>query len=71
VLEAMLLADQTGADFSNGTGEKEPEAKEETPAKPIKVDAGEAPPAEGEKKLSVVEQLRARAAAQKAKAEAA
>jgi hypothetical protein len=80
VLETMLLADQTGASVPT---EKEAPAKEDKPtvtdeegkttefkasnaarAEPGKVDP--TPPA-GEKKLSVVEQLRARAAAQKAK----
>jgi len=83
VLEAMLLADQTGGSMPAGTKEEAPAKEaakpaavksvaaesvepEETPAAtPVKAEA----PA-GEKKMSVVEQLRARAAEQKRKAEA-
>lgn len=78
VMEAMLLADQTGSNFNDGDAPKpdakpaarpapsaakpaaKPAADEEAPA----ADVAEAPA--GEKKLSVVEQLRARAAAAKA-----
>lgn len=70
VLEAMLLADQTGGTFEN----QEPKDKE-APQKVEQLNGSkEGTPQEeapGEKKLSVVEQLRLRAAAQKAKAEAA
>jgi hypothetical protein len=79
VLDAMLLADQTGGSVPESAKEEAPAA---TPAKATKQAANEddapaskaapaadAPP--GEKKLSVVEQLRQRAAAQKASAEAA
>lgn len=69
VMEAMLLADQTGGQF---TGEqaadadtpapKQEEAKSASPeATPAKAEAPASVP--GEKKLSVVEQLRLRAAA--------
>lgn len=78
VLEAMLLADQTGGSFTGG--DKETAAPAAAPAakptpKPAKVEedddtntaasvAAEEPAPAG-KKMSVVEQLRARAAAQK------
>jgi len=70
VLEAMLLADQTGGSFDDGkeakpapvsTSTVRPTTAEEE--KPQAQDT--APAVEGEKKLSVVEQLRLRAAAQK------
>jgi len=82
VLEAMLLADQTGGSMPAASKEEAPketakpaavksaaaesvDTTEETPAsKPVKAEAA------GEKKMSVVEQLRARAAEQKRKAEA-
>lgn len=81
VMEAMLLADQTGGAMlpsvkseapkkeTPGVVKSAPKAEEdadseETAATPVKVEA----PAE--KKMSVVEQLRARAAEQKRKAEA-
>jgi len=79
VLEAMLLADQTGTAYNESKeGEDKPApapAPVSAPKAKVAGDAAPAPapaPAEatGEKKLSVVEQLRARAAAQKA-AEAA
>lgn len=66
VLEAMLLADQTGGSLSGeeeGTPASTVKAEEKKPQDTTKETAPE-----GEKKLSVVEQLRARAAAQKAKA---
>jgi hypothetical protein len=74
VLEAMLVADQTGGSY----GESKEEAPKDTgltlnkktspkvdDAEPAATTAS-APAASGEKKLSVVEQLRARAAAAKA-----
>ena len=76
-LEAMLLADQTGGSVPEGdkpakAGDDTPSPHmvEEGPAAPVKDVAVETAAPTGEKKLSVVEQLRARAAAQKAKAEA-
>lgn len=64
VMEAMLLADQTGSTFS---AEKEEAAPAAAPAKQESksedAPKAEAPAAGGEKKLSVVEQLRLRAAA--------
>lgn len=68
VLEAMLLADQTGGSFSaEKSDDAAPKQETKTPApKADKAESAEksedAAPA-GEKKLSVVEQLRARAAA--------
>ena len=69
VMEAMLLAEQTGGDFDGGDAAETPKAPAATPKpKPILVEDDAAPastPAEapaGEKKLSVVEQLRQRAA---------
>lgn len=75
VLEAMLLADQTGGSFS-GDAEKPAETPAPKPA-PVKTEdaaTGGEPEAKaeapaGEKKLSVVEQLRQRAAAKAAEAE--
>jgi hypothetical protein len=79
VLEAMLLADQTGGSFA-GDKEEAPAPKAKPAAAPKAApapaeddetpEAAPAPAPAGEKKLSVVEQLRARAAAQKAKADA-
>lgn len=67
VLEAMLLADQTGGSFadSDKNGENVPakDAPKPAPAE-SNVPATDVPA--GEKRLSVVEQLRQRAAAQKA-----
>ena len=73
-LDAMLLADQTGGSVPEAGKEDDadetPAPKASAPVKTeAKTDDEPAAPA-GEKKLSVVEQLRARAAAQKAKAEA-
>lgn len=79
-LEAMLLADQTGSSFNDGGGEA---AAEETPpvtkvqkptvtAKPTQSaaeDTKEPSPASGSSKSSVLDQLRARAKAQKSTAE--
>jgi len=76
VLEAMLLADQTGGSFSGGEKDDDdapskPVAAAKPAAKPAPAPAEDTPPpATGEKKLSVVEQLRQRAAAQKAAEEA-
>jgi hypothetical protein len=77
ILEAMLLADQTGGSVPESKDEAAPATKatakpardEDDDAPAAKAPAADAPP--GEKKLSVVEQLRQRAAAQKAAAEAA
>jgi hypothetical protein len=71
VLEAMLLADQTGGSFSGGGDKDDDDTPPSKPAakpapKPAPADDDAPPPATGEKKLSVVEQLRQRAAAQKA-----
>ena len=65
IVEAMLMADQTGANVNvGGPAPKTPKAdaapSEDAPAAPT------APAEGGEKKLSVVEQLKARAAAAKA-----
>jgi len=83
VLEAMLLADQTGGSMPAGSKEEAP--KEAAKPAPVKSEAAEsddtheensavtpvkAEAPAGEKKMSVVEQLRARAAEQKRKAEA-
>ena len=70
VMEAMLLADQTGSSMPASDKQAAPakaapaRVDDDKPASPMKADAEPV----GEKKLSVVEQLRARAAAQKAKA---
>lgn len=70
VLEAMLMADQTGAQFGNAQKENAPETPKaapkaaEAPAEQSAPSADAPPPAE--KKMSVVEALRARAAAAKA-----
>lgn len=80
-LEAMLLADQTGAavssdDESDAPAKPTPTAKPAAAKAAVKETADEAPAAApvnapaGEKKLSVVEQLRLRAAQQKASASA-
>ena len=74
VLETMLLAEQTGGAMPT-RNEAPPKVAKPTPQE--SKDGDDTPPAEsvkteapaGEKKMSVVEQLRARAAAQKAKAE--
>ena len=70
VLEAMLLADQTGGSMpgADKPGGDKPAADKPAPApaSSVKTEPEAAP--SGEKKMSVVEQLRARAAAQKAKA---
>lgn len=67
VIEAMLIADQTGSQFAeSGKGESSAPAKASAPvaaAAPAPAAEGEAP---AEKKMSVVEALRARAAAAKA-----
>ena len=77
-LEAMLVADQTGGSYGDATPaaakpaanlalNKKPVAAKTEEAAPAAEAKAETPPAEGgEKKLSVVEQLRARAAAAKA-----
>lgn len=69
VLEAMLLADQTGDTLP--ADDKETPAKDTSAARAAETasDPAKETAPEGEKKPSVVEQLRARAAAQKAKAE--
>lgn len=77
VLEAMLLADQTGGSYSAGGSDDDAPARpaaaatpKPTPKPAVEQDGDDTPepaaeaPAGG-KKLSVVEQLRARAAAQK------
>lgn len=70
VLEAMLMADQTGAQFGSAQKENAPETPKaapkaaEAPAEQSAPSADAPPPAE--KKMSVVEALRARAAAAKA-----
>ena len=79
VLEAMLLADQTGGSFADKgdapaekTPAAAPKAKPAPAAKAEEDDDTPTPAADapaGEKKLSVVEQLRQRAAQQKADAE--
>lgn len=72
VMEAMLTADQTGSSFGDGPKPAAPRAAAPAPSKPTPAAAPAAPASEegsapaGEKKLSVVEQLRARAAAAKA-----
>lgn len=72
VLEAMLLADQTGGSYSDGAAPAPAPkaapapAPKSAPADDEDEPAAPAPAPAGEKKLSVVEQLRARAAAQKA-----
>lgn len=75
VMEAMLLADQTGGSFDDSKKEDASAAVKQststvraTTAEEEKPQAEDAAPAAdtGEKKLSVVEQLRQRAAAQKA-----
>lgn len=80
VMEAMLLADQTGGAMPAYGDSPKQETKAPVKAQPTKVEEDDDTPAAqpvkaeapaGEKKLSVVEQLKARAAAQKAKAEAA
>jgi len=70
VMEAMLLADQTGGSFNAEKEDQDADpapAKQEAKAAPKSevpaAKAEDAPAAGGEKKLSVVEQLRARAAA--------
>jgi hypothetical protein len=77
VLEAMLLADQTGSSYGTAGSEEKPAAKSVAPAvraatatTTVASAPADEPAAEptGEKKLSVVEQLRARAAAAKAAA---
>lgn len=70
VVEAMLMADQTGAQFGDAKPQAQKPAAAQAPApKPQAAQAEDAPsepaPA-GEKKLSAVETLRARAAAAKA-----
>jgi hypothetical protein len=76
-VEAMLIADQTGASLpESGDDDAAPAPAAVTraapkPAADVAAPAPSAPAATGEKKLSVVEQLRARAAAQKAAAEQA
>jgi hypothetical protein len=77
-IEAMLIADQTGASMPEG-GDDDAPAPAPAPKPVVAARQAEAatpaatatPTATGEKKLSVVEQLRARAAAQKAAAEQA
>lgn len=70
VLEAMLIADQTGAQFGDAKPASQAPAQglklapKAAPAQAAKAEDGEAPA--GEKKMSVVETLRARAAAAKA-----
>ena len=65
VMEAMLLADQTGSTFVKDADADATPKQEAKPA-PAKAESNDTPadpaPAAGEKKLSVVEQLRARAA---------
>jgi hypothetical protein len=72
VMEAMLLADQTGSSFAGG--DKGDDAPAPAPAPrasaPVSAPAPAAAPASGEKKMSVVETLRAREAARRAAAEA-
>lgn len=72
VMEAMLLADQTGSSFAGG--DKGDDAAAPAPAPrasaPVSAPAPAAAPATGEKKMSVVETLRAREAARRAAAEA-
>ena len=73
-MEAMLLADQTGGSYSSDEEDDAPApaAKPAVSAAKTAAVADEAPAAPaGEKKLSVVEQLKLRAAAQKAAAEQA
>lgn len=69
VLEAMLMADQTGAQFGNApkATPEAPKAAAKAPEAPAEQSApsADAPPP-AEKKMSVVEALRARAAAAKA-----
>jgi hypothetical protein len=66
VLEAMLIADQTGSQYGDAPAPKAEKAAPAPAATPApKAEEGEAP-AGGEKKMSVVETLRARAAAAKA-----
>lgn len=69
VLEAMLMADQTGAQFGNApkATPEAPKAAAKAPEAPAEHSApsADAPPP-AEKKMSVVEALRARAAAAKA-----
>lgn len=66
VLEAMLIADQTGSQYGDAPTPKAEKAAPAPAATPApKAEEGEAP-AGGEKKMSVVETLRARAAAAKA-----
>lgn len=69
VLEAMLMADQTGAQFGNApkAAQEAPKAAAKAPEAPAEQSApsADAPPP-AEKKMSVVEALRARAAAAKA-----
>lgn len=73
-LEAMLIADQTGSSMSTEAAAAAPAASAAAPAakpveaEPAAVPAAAAAVAAGEKKLSVVEQLRARQAAAKAAA---
>lgn len=70
VMEAMLLADQTGSSFAGGDKGDDAPAPAPAPRASAPVSAPAAAPATGEKKMSVVETLRAREAARRAAAEA-